>query len=91
MWNNLFHYFQFKRDEFLAHYHKRSNVETVFSMIKAKFGPALRSKTDTAQKNEVYFKVLLHNLCVLVQSIYELGIDPVFWPVETPRVEGVAS
>jgi hypothetical protein len=33
----MFHCFQFNRDEFLQHYHKRSNVEPTFSMIKAKF------------------------------------------------------
>ena len=30
-WQSMFHYFQYRRDEFLNHYHKRSNVETVFS------------------------------------------------------------
>jgi hypothetical protein len=29
----------------------------------------------TAQANEVLCKVLCHNLCVLVQSMYELGVD----------------
>jgi hypothetical protein len=38
----MFHLFQFRRDEFLAHYHKRSNVETTFSMIKAKFRDHVR-------------------------------------------------
>jgi hypothetical protein len=32
------------RDEFLAHDHKRSNVETTFSVIKRTFGDALRSE-----------------------------------------------
>jgi len=59
--------------------HKRSNVETVFSMIKAKFGERLRSKTETSQINEVLCKILCHNICCLVQSIYELGIEPMFW------------
>ena len=37
------------REEFLTHYHKRSNVETTFHMIKAKFGQRLRDrKTLTA-------------------------------------------
>jgi hypothetical protein len=27
MFEKMFHYFQFKREEFLQHYHKRSNVE----------------------------------------------------------------
>ena len=29
--------------------------------------------------NEILCKVLAHNLCCLVQSIYELGIEPSFW------------
>jgi len=63
----------------MAAYHKRSNVESTFSMIKAKFGDRLRSKTKTAQINEALCKVLAHNLCCLIQSVYELGIEPSFW------------
>ncbi len=59
-------------------YHKRSKVQTTFSMIKSKFG-RLRSKTRTAQINEALCKVLAHSLCCLIQSIYELGIEPTFW------------
>jgi transposase len=70
----MFHYYSLKRDEFLSHYHKRSNVETTFSMVKAKFGDSLRSKTDTAMINEALCKILCHNLCCLVQSAYELGV-----------------
>jgi len=57
-------------------YHKRSNVETTFHMIKAKFGQRHRSKTLTAQINEALCKVLCHNLCIVIQSMYELGVDP---------------
>ena len=78
LWSKMFYFYNFKRAEFLAHYHKRSNVETTFSMIKAKFGERLRSKTETAQVNEALCKVLCHNLCVVIQSMYELGIDPGF-------------
>jgi len=79
LWRKMYHFYQFNRSEFLPKYHKRSNVESTFSMIKAKFGASLRSKTATAQMNEVLCKVVCHNLCVLVQSIYELGIAPTFW------------
>jgi hypothetical protein len=75
----MFHLYSFKREEYLAHYHKRSNVESTFSMMKAKFGDALRSKTDVAMRNEALCKVLCHNVCCLIQSHYELGVDPVFW------------
>ncbi len=57
-----------------------SNVESTFSMMKRKFGDSIRSKTDTAMVNEVLCKVLCHNLVVLIHEMYELGIDPVFWP-----------
>ncbi len=73
-WSRMYHYFAFNREEFMAHYHKRSNVESTFNMIKAKFGDYVRSKTPVAQINEVLCKVLCHNVCVLIQSMYELGI-----------------
>ncbi|MBI2817171.1 MAG: transposase [Acidobacteria bacterium] len=79
LWRKMFHFYQFNRTGFLQHYHKRSNVETVFSMMKRKFGGAVRSKTPTAQVNEILCKVICHNLSVLVQSIFELGIEPTFW------------
>ncbi len=60
-------------------YHKRSNVESTFAMIKAKFGERLKSKSKMAQTNEILCKILCHNICVVVQSIYELGIEPHFW------------
>jgi transposase len=78
LWEKMFHYFSFKRDEFLAHYHKRSNVESTVSMIKAKFRDHVRSKTDVAMKNEVLCKILCHNICCLISAIYELGITPNF-------------
>ena len=79
-WAEMYHYFNFRKQEFLAHYHKRSNVESTFSMMKRKFGDSLRSKTDIAMVNETLCKVLCHNLVVLIHEMCELGIDPVFWP-----------
>jgi transposase len=79
LWSKMFHYFQYKREDFLAHYHERSNVETVFGMVKAKFGGAVKSKNDEAKVNELHCKFLCHNICVLISSIYELGIAPEFW------------
>ena len=69
-----FHFFQFKQDEYMTHYHKRSNVESTFSAIKRKFGDSVRSKCDFAMVNEVLCKILCHNICVLIQEQCELGI-----------------
>ena len=78
LWERTYHLYNLYREEFLDHYHKRSNIETTFHMVKAKFGPAVRSKVPAAQVNEVMLKFLCHNICVLVQSAYELGVAPVF-------------
>ena len=78
LWLYMWRYYTFHTDEFLQHYHKRSNNESTFSMIKAKFGDSLRSKTDTAQTNEALCKVLCHNICCVIQSIHELGIEADF-------------
>ena len=56
----------------------RSNVEIAYSMMKGKFGDSLRSKSDAGQINEALCKVLCHNICVLVQAMHELGIEPAF-------------
>jgi transposase len=79
IYEKMFHYFSFKRDEFMQHYHKRSNVESTVSMVKRKFGDFVRSKSDVAMTNEVLCKILCHNLVVLIHEMYELGIEPVFW------------
>jgi transposase len=78
IWEKMFYYFSLNRDEFFSKYHKRSNVESTFSMIKAKFGDHVRSRCDVAMRNEVLAKVLCHNVCCLISAIYELGLKPVF-------------
>jgi hypothetical protein len=79
LWTRMYHFYAYNKEWFYEHYHRRSNVETVFSMIKGKFGERLRSKSYQAQVNEALCKVLCHNICCLIQSIYELGIEPTFW------------
>ncbi len=78
-WRRMYYYFAYNQQYFMERYHQRSNVESTFSMIKAKFGDSLRSKTKTAQVNEALCKILCHNLCCLIQSMFEFGIKPEFW------------
>lgn len=79
LWRQMYHYYEFNHKWFMQQYHKRSNVESTFSMIKAKFGDSLRSKTKTAQINEALCKILAHNICCVIQSTFELNIKPDFW------------
>jgi len=88
LWERAFYYYQYRREDFLKHYHQRSNAESTFSMVKAKFRDHVRSKNDVAMKNEVLCKLLCHNVCVLIQSQCKLGIEPVFWQDEEPAEDG---
>ena len=78
LFEKMFHYFQFNREDFLAHYHQRSNVESTVMMVKTKFGDAVRSKSEVAARNEVLCKILGHNICCVISAMYELNIAPVF-------------
>ena len=71
----MYDYFKDNKEEFLRHYHQRSNVETAFSMIKRKFNNNLKTKKDTSQVNEILMKCICHNLAVLGQSSIELGLN----------------
>ncbi|HLL72318.1 MAG TPA: transposase [Pyrinomonadaceae bacterium] len=79
LFKRMFHFYSYNQERFMQNYHKRSNVETTFHMIKSKFGAALRSRTKTAQINEALCKVLCHNICCLIQSMFELNLKPKFW------------
>ena len=71
--------------EWNAHYHKRSNVETTFAMIKGKFGDSVRSKTETGQDNEILLKCLCHNICVLVRAMHpRSNVRGRAWRLATP-------
>lgn len=72
IWRDMYHYFTENNDDFMKHYHKRSNAETTFHMIKSRFGRYLRSKNKTAQINEALCKVLCHNICVIIRELYKL-------------------
>ena len=78
LWNQMYSLFTTNQREFAAHYHKRSNIETVFHMVKAKFGDKVRSKTKAAQVNEVLLKVLCHNIAVLASAMYAMQVAPTF-------------
>jgi hypothetical protein len=74
----------------LQHYHKRSNVESTFSAVKRLFGEMVRSKTDTAQKNEALCKFVAYNITCLIHAAYELGITPPGWKRYEPEADAPA-
>lgn len=86
VWKKMYHFFMLQNGEFLEHYHKRSNAESTVHMVKSKFGDTVRSKTWTAQVNEVLCKIICHNICVVIQEMNELGIEADFCVKSAPAV-----
>ena len=78
IWTKMYHLFQYNKEEFLRHYHLRSNVESTFNMIKAKFKDNLRSKDKISLQNELLLKILCHNICCIIEAMFELNIKPEF-------------
>ena len=78
VWARLYYFFELHREEFLASYHCRSNVESTFSAIKRKFGDTVRSKTQVAQINETLLKVLCHNIVCVIHEMHESGASGLF-------------
>jgi hypothetical protein len=74
IYERMYHLFCLNKEDYLRRYHRRSNVESVFSSVKRKFGDSVRSKTPTAMRNEVLAKLVCHIICQLIHLIYELGI-----------------
>jgi hypothetical protein len=87
MFEKAFHFFQFNQEEYMARYHKRSNVESTISAVKRKFGDSVMSRSDAGMVNEVLCKLLCHNLTCLIQEQETLGIVPVFWKDEEKPVQ----
>lgn len=81
LWKKMYYQFMLNNEEYMQHYHVRSNAETTVHMLKSKFGDMVRSKLWTAQINEVLCKVICHNICCVIQEMNELGISPSFCPI----------
>jgi transposase len=79
VWSRHLVEFQLHQERFLASYHRRSNVETTFAMIKARFGASVASRLPTARANETLARCIAHNLCCVVRAIFTAGLAPVFW------------
>jgi transposase len=87
IWKDLLYLWKTKHPLFTEHYFLRNNVEAAFHSMKSKFGGRLRSKSTAGQFNEALAKALCHNVCVLIRSMCELGIDPLSWAEKHPRSE----
>ena len=74
----MYHFYAYNQERFMENYHKRSNVESTFMMIKAKFGDALRSKTERRRSMRRCARCCA-TTSVASSKMYELNLRPKFW------------
>jgi len=60
-------------------YHQRNKVETVFSVLKRKFGESLKARKYRLQVKEIKIKVILHNLSRIISTSLILLLIEVFY------------
>jgi len=72
-WQHMIRMWKKHQMLFASHYHRRSNVESTFGMIKRKWGDFCRCKLPTTQENEILARIICHNCAVLSEAM--LGND----------------
>jgi transposase len=60
-------------------YHQRNKVETVFSVLKRKFGESLKARKYRLQVKEIKIKVILYNLSRMISSFASLILIEEFY------------
>ncbi|MFQ6128435.1 MAG: transposase, partial [Thermoplasmata archaeon] len=75
-WRKSFQEFKNDPEKWLAIYHLRSIIESIFSSIKRRWQSFLRSRRKWMQKKELALKVLAYDLkqVLYIQRAEELGI-----------------
>jgi len=60
-------------------YHQRNKLETVFSVLKRKFGESLKARKSRLQVKEIKIKVILYNLSKMISAFSMLFHFEVFF------------
>lgn len=76
VWAKQYREWQDNSEEFYAHYHKRSKVESVFGAIKKRCSENLSSLSYDACVKELYGKIIYYNLCCMIKQAFVNGIIP---------------
>ena len=74
LWHKMLYFYKLHREEFETYYHKRSNVESTFSMLKRNMDGRLMMKKEVSQVVESLAKILCHNILCLIHESFESGI-----------------
>ena len=88
LWRKMYLFFTENPQAFYKKYYKRNNSETVFFMLKQKFGDSLMTKNLNANYNEILCKCLAHNLCVLIRCYFKFDLKERF-STQNPKLHTI--
>ena len=77
-WGSMLRLWKNHKMFFAEHYHRRSNVEATFGMIKRKFGDFCRCKKVISKENEILCKIVCHNTVVLAEALLSYDLKSGF-------------
>ena len=77
-WGQMIRLWKHHQILFAQHYHRRSNVESTFAMLKKKWVDYCRCKLPITLENEILCKIVCHNIWVLSQALLSDDVQPVF-------------
>ena len=62
-------------------YHQRNKCETIFSVIKRRFGSEIKSHHNSMKEKELLYRVLAYNchrMCVICVILWMISREPIF-------------
>ncbi|KKM23572.1 hypothetical protein LCGC14_1613850 [marine sediment metagenome] len=74
-WQNMIRLWKKHQMLFASHYHRRSNVESTFGMLKRKWGDFCRCKLPMTQENEILARIICHNAAVLSEAMLSNDLE----------------
>ena len=60
-------------------YHQRNKVETVFSVLKRRFGETLKTRKYRLQVKEIKIKIILYNISRMISTLFSLILIEEFY------------
>lgn len=77
-WGGMLRLWKNHQMDFAERYHKRSNVESTFGMIKRKYGDFCRCKKPESQEVEILSRIVCHNAVVLAEALLSYDLKKGF-------------
>jgi hypothetical protein len=65
-------------------YHQRNKVETVFSVLKRRFGETLKARKYRLQVKEIKIKIILYNISRMISTLSSLILIEKFYRAQIP-------